>query len=265
MNFTTIGKATKETKLSYLGGINISAKIIKNMKVSDNYTYLIYLAPANQSGYNVCSHSTPECRLGCLSTSGRAGMDITCGANIIKNARIAKTKLFFEQPTFFMDWLIADLIKFEKKAIKDGFAFSVRLNGTSDIDWANVLHNGKNIFDTFPHVTFYDYSKRFEKFIDTPKNYHLTYSYTGRNWDNANVLLQQGKNVAVVFNVGKKEELPATFRGYEVINGDLTDYRVTDGSGVIVGLRFKHIQNKEVEKRIINSCFVVQPNDIDCK
>jgi len=34
--------------------------------------------------------------------------------------------------------------------------------------------------------------------------------------------------------------------------------------GVIVGLKFKHIANKEVEKEVIKSCFVVQPNDVRC-
>src|ERR1035437_155061 len=134
LEFTTIAQAKKQTGLSYLGGVSTSAKIAHSQTYSHQYTYAIYLSPANTSGYNVCNHSTPECRLGCLSTSGRAAMDIICGANIIKKARIAKTKLFFEHREYFMNWLIADLLKFEKKAIRDGFDFSVRLNGTSDID-----------------------------------------------------------------------------------------------------------------------------------
>ena len=91
MNFTTISKAKKETGLSYLGKINISAKLAKNGKVNHQYTYGIYLAPANTSGYNVCSHSTPECRLGCLATSGRAGMEIVAG---IKSENILNIPTF---------------------------------------------------------------------------------------------------------------------------------------------------------------------------
>ena len=74
--FTTIANAVTETGLSYLGGVSKSAKIMHSQKFSHQYTYAIYLSPANVSGYNVCSHSTPECRLGCLNTSGRAGMDV---------------------------------------------------------------------------------------------------------------------------------------------------------------------------------------------
>lgn len=133
MIFTTIGQAKKLTGLSYLGNINSSAKIIKNMKVSNNYTNIIYLASANTSGYNVCSHSTSECRKGCLSTSGRVKME-TSNKHTITNARIKKTKLFFEDRQFFMNWMIAEIEMYMKKAKKDGYDFSVRLNGTSDID-----------------------------------------------------------------------------------------------------------------------------------
>lgn len=160
MEFTTIGNAIKQTGFAYLGGVNISAKMIKNQKVSGNMTYVIYLAPANESGYNVCPNSTPECRLGCLSTSGRAGMELLSGSNRTKNSRINKTKLFHEHNEFFMQWLIADLRAKQAKAKVKGLDFSVRLNGTSDIDWQNNYYNGKNIFEHFPEVTFYDYTKK---------------------------------------------------------------------------------------------------------
>jgi len=132
MIFTTISSARKDTGLSYLGNINSSSKIIKNTKVSGQYTYILYLAPAQISGYNTCSHSTLLCRSGCLATSGRAGIGKD---NKIQQARIKKTKLFFEEQDFFMQWMIAEIKMFQQKAIKDGYGFSVRLNGTSDIDW----------------------------------------------------------------------------------------------------------------------------------
>jgi len=133
MKFTSIGKAKKETGLSYLGGINISSKLAKNMKVNV-MTYCLYLSPSKTSGYDVCTESTTECRLGCLATSGRAAMDIACGANIIANARIKKTKLFFEHNEYFMAWLVAEMNAAKAKAERTGFVFSARLNGTSDID-----------------------------------------------------------------------------------------------------------------------------------
>ena len=265
MKFTTIANAKKETGLSYLGNINISAKMVHSKLVSHQYTYIIYLSPASTSGYNVCSHSTNECRLGCLATSGHAGMELTAGKSIIKNCRITKTKLFYEQPEYFMDWLIAEIKMYNKKAIKDNYYFSVRLNGTSDINWQNVKINNQTIFELFPNIQFYDYTKNFNKFNYIAPNYHLTYSYTGRNWQLCKSLLSKGYNIAMIFNVKNESELPAMYKDYTVINGDLTDYRINDAKGIIVGLKFKHISNKQAEKQVLNSCFVVDPKtDINC-
>ena len=100
--FITIADAKRKTGLSYLGATGSSSKI-KKSEINDNtLTYCLYLAPTNKSGYNVCPAATLECKRGCLATSGRAGMDIIRGVNIIENARIKKTKLFFEEQDFFM-------------------------------------------------------------------------------------------------------------------------------------------------------------------
>jgi hypothetical protein len=264
MNFTTIGEAKRQTGLSYLGGVNVSAKMIKNMKVSNNMTYAIYLAPAMVSGYNVCPNSTPECRLGCLATSGRAGMDILSGKGMVERARIKKTKLFHEENDFFMDWLFKELTLAKAKANRKGFDFSVRLNATSDIDWQNVKRNGKNVFEMFPDVNFYDYTKNPTKFIDKAENYHLTFSYSGHNVAMCEKLLNKGFNVATVFNVKSEKHLPKTFMGYNVINGDLTDFRPNDGKGIIVGLKWKQIANVANNKAIKESIFVVQPESEKC-
>ncbi len=265
MNFTTIANAKKQTGLSYLGGVNLSAKMVKNMKYSGTLTYSLYLAPASTSGYNVCSHSTPECRVGCLATSGRAAIEIFLHLSTIANARINKTRLFFEHQDFFMQWLIADIKTNQAKALKLGYKFSVRLNTTSDIDWVNIRFNGQNVFEIFPDVSFYDYTKNFNKFVNKPKNYHLTLSYTGRNWDKCIEVLNKGFNVAMVFNVKKETELPVKFEGFDVTNGDLTDNRIDDANGVIIGLKWKRIADRQAEKQILNSCFVVQPTDVRCE
>jgi len=259
MEFKSIGQAKKETGLSYLGSINSSAKIIKNQIVSNNYTYIIYLAPANQSGYNICSHSTPECRLGCLNTSGRSKMEFKDGCvKRIQKARIKKTKLFIEDQDYLMNWLIAEMTLAEKKAIRNNFDFSVRLNGTSDIDWAKIKLNGQNIFNIFPNTVFYDYTKNPQKIFNDVTNYHLTFSYSGHNAVTCKKLLSHGYNIAVVFDTKKGEKLPNTFMGYPVIDGDLTDFRPNDEKGVVVGLRWKKIADKKIEKEILNSPFVVK-------
>lgn len=258
MVFSSPLRAYKQTGISYLGGVNISAKIVKNQKVSGQMTYILYLAPASQSGYNVCHNSSPECRLGCLSTSGRAAMDLISGNNIIKNARINKTKLFHENNEYFMQWLFAEISAKRKLANKKGFEFSVRLNGTSDIDWNEQKLNNKNVFETFPDIQFYDYTKNPAKFAYLADNYHLTFSYSGHNVETCKKVLAKGHNVAVIFNVKKPEQMPLTFLDYPVINGDLTDFRVNDAKGCIVGLKWKKIANSADNKAIKESVFVVQ-------
>lgn len=265
MKFTTIANAKEQTGLSYLGGVATSSKMSHSKEFSHQHTYAIYLAPAKTSGYNVCSHSTPECRLGCLNTSGRAGIEIFSGLDMIKNCRIKKTRLFYEETDFFMNWMFAEIRLKQAKAKREGFYFSVRLNATSDISWENVKVNSKTIFEIFPEIIFYDYTKNYNKFDNIAPNYHLTYSYTGRNTNKCIELLKKGFNVAVVFNVKHEYELPKTFMGYNVVNGDLTDYRVSDAKGILVGLKWKRIANRENERKVLNSCFVIQPDNINCE
>src|SRR5690606_1314591 len=121
MQFTTISKAKKDANVAYLGGINSSSKLAKNGKVSNQFTYSLYLAPASLSGFNTCPMATKECIAGCLNTSGRVKMD---KKNIIVNSRIAKTQLFFNQREFFLNWLVAEIEAGKAKAKKAGYEFS---------------------------------------------------------------------------------------------------------------------------------------------
>jgi len=131
------------------------------------------------------------------------------------------------------------------------------LNGTSDILWERMKikgteFDGLTIFEAFPHIQFYDYSKyEYSERENIPANYHLTYSYSENTTqeilsDN----LINGRNVAIVFNVckfdNKKQcyqkcscELPESWNGYQVISGDDSDVRFLDPQGVIVGLKAK--------------------------
>ena len=241
MKFTTIGSAKKQTKLSYLGSVASSSKIAKGLKYNE-MTYILYLAPASQSGYNVCPMSTEECRTACLTESGHNRIDVK--KNAINKARIAKTKLFFEHRDFFMSWLVTEIEKAKYVAESKGYTFSVRINGTSDIDLTTFKLNGKNILELFNDVQFYDYTKVAKRFkmLDKYDNYDLTYSFSGHNMFQCLDLLNKNKGrVAMVFE-GKV--LPQSFMGYKVIDGDAYDMRYMDEQGVIVGLKFKKVRNK---------------------
>jgi hypothetical protein len=241
LKFTTIGNAKKVTGLSYLGSVASSSKIAKGLKYNE-MTYILYLAPASQSGYNVCPMSTEECRTACLTESGHNRIDVK--KNAINKARIKKTKLFFEEREFFMGWLVTEIEKAKYNAEQLGYRFSVRLNGTSDIEPTLFQHNGRVIFELFDDVKFYDYTKVAKRFglLQFYPNYDLTYSYSGHNTIQCLDLLdkKQGR-IAMVFE-GKV--LPVSFMGFKVIDGDAYDMRYLDEQGVIVGLKFKKVRNK---------------------
>ena len=90
----------------------------------------------------------------------------------------------------------------------------IRMNGTSDLNWlAHKVEGGRNIFEMFPDVVFYDYTKMkpvAQKFLDQelPPNYHVTFSYGGKeNKDEALQILNKGGNLAVAFAPGKTNSM----------------------------------------------------------
>lgn len=238
MEFISKAQAKRETGLSYLGGVATSSKIKKGLKY-DEMTYIIYLAPAKMSGFEVCPMRTAECTAACLNESGHNKIDIH--ENKINKSRITKTKLFFEQRDFFMHWLVDEIASAAKKAQREGMTFSVRLNGTSDLSPEIFKLNGKNILEIFPSVQFYDYTKVFNRIRLTSKypNYDLTFSYSGENMTETIAALDSGVRAAIVF-----EEVPESYLGRTVIDGDEYDMRYVDNSDVIVGLKYKKVRNK---------------------
>lgn len=240
MKFKSIADAKRQTGLSYMGMVNPSAKHMKNAKL-DEMVYALYLAPASLSGYNVCPKSNAECRMLCLHESGQNRIDL----GTITNARVKKTKLFFEDREFFMQWLITDIQRNLDNVKKKGQHFSVRLNNTSDLspEQFYIDHNEDkvNVLELFPEVQFYDYTKVDKRvlLLDKYPNYDLTFSYDGYNWDVCEKMLARGVRVAVVF----AKDVPQEWRGYRVINGDQYDVRFRDEKDVIVGLKFKTVKN----------------------
>lgn len=253
--YKNAAQAKRETGLSYIGAVNSSAKILKNEKYNE-LTYIIYLAPANLSGYEVCPMRTVECTNACLFGSGQVIMDKT---NRVVNSRIKKTQMFFTNRDYFMQWVVDEITKFKKQAEKKGMKFSVRLNGTSDIDPTLFKINDKTLFETFPDTQFYDYTKVAKRFNLLTKydNYDLTYSFSGHNWKECEDILDNKRGrVAVVF----EKNLPDTYKGYKVVDGDSYDMRYVDDEGVIVGLKFKRVKNK-VDKT--NNPFIIAIDDIN--
>lgn len=213
-------------------------------------TFGIHLAPAKLSGFNVCKDASSGCAAACLNTAGRGAM------SSVQRARIAKTKLFFQDKQAFLAMLWKEITAGIKKAAKNGKNPCIRLNLTSDLPWEKIKLNGQSVFEAFPDVQFYDYTKSAERMVnfvngEMPKNYHLTFSRSETNGAIALGILRSGGNVAMVFRKG----LPSTYYGHEVVDGDETDLRFLDGSGKIVGLKEKGLAKKDL------SGFVLEPSE----
>ena len=221
-----------------------NAKIVKGEELG-YVTKGIHFAPAQLSGFEVCQWRSKGCTASCLNTAGRGQM------NSIQQSRIAKTKLFFDKQFDFFAKLSKEISSSIKSATKKGMNSVFRLNLTSDISWESVFFNEeepKTIFDKFPSIQFYDYTKSFKRMANFlgkhkqfPSNYHLTFSRSEHNDKLCEMVLEMGGNVAVVF----RNQLPQTGKGYEVVNGDENDLRFLDKQGVVVGLIEKGMAKKD--------------------
>ena len=204
-------------------------------------TYILYMSSftANSKGINLCSHASKGCAESCLVGSGFGGMYTG-----VMKGRIAKSDYFLSDRVEFLQQLKKEIARAVEKHKKDGAIVTIRLNGTTDIRFEKFrIFDGLNIFEVFPDVQFYDYTKNYIRFDSPlPANYHLTFSRSETNHSKAMELLSKGINVAMVF-----DKLPATYEGYKVINADLDDLRFLDPKGVICGLKYKKMTGKGVD------------------
>lgn len=203
-----------------------SPKLAKSDKAGKGYlSAIMYLAPSMPSGTQVCPHASAGCIAACLNTAGRGIYQKT------QDARIRRTRLFFDNRVAFKMQLIGELRMFVKRCWKLGQKPAVRLNGTSDLPWESLF---PELFKIFPHVQFYDYTKNYHRMVrflrgKLPRNYHLTFSRSETNeWQCVEILRLRG-NVCVVF---RDKNFPVAWNSVPCYNADLTDLRFLDPHGV---------------------------------
>lgn len=219
--------------------IDKNAKTIKGQK-KGFMTGILYFKPNAKT----CPNASIECMKFCLNGAGRGQM------KNVQAGRKRKREYYYETPQLFLRELIRDISTLKRKAQNAGLIPVVRLNGTSDINWADLKwikidpsesnrFEGYNIFEMFSETQFYDYTKDFDKLKSNQvDNYHLTFSYSGTNNAECLEAMQRGYNVTQVF------QNPPTGKFY--INGDEHDLRFLDKAipngqftGNIVALKAK--------------------------
>jgi hypothetical protein len=265
--------------------VGTDAKTIKGAKYKV-CTAILYLAPADEAGRgNLCPHASAGCRAACLFTAGRGKFDN------VRTARINKTLRWFDDRRAFLADIVQDIAKLEIYCRKHKLTPAVRLNGTSDIPWENVIlpDDGGSIMDLFPSVRFYDYTKNPHRVIKAvnsknplvspldlcyakgyfPANYSLTFSRSEDNRRQVRQVIHAGGNVAAVYSgerfdrftwsksgIARAIAHPMPERyfpdGPRIFNGDDSDARFLDPSGVVVALRAKGDARGDTSGFVIN-------------
>jgi hypothetical protein len=221
--------------------VSADAKTVKGEK-KGYLTGILYLAPSDSSGHQVCASASPGCIAGCLNSAGRAAFFPT-----IQRARVRKTRELFADREAFIAKLAKDIKALERQAKRQGLTPCVRVNGTSDLPWLAL-----RMAREFPHIRFYDYSKHPRVWERTLPNYHITFSHSETNLAECLETLTHGSNVAVVFDTKKGQQLPAEWHGYKVHDGDVSDLRFKDEFGVI-GVRAKGKAKKDCSGFVQNA------------
>ena len=230
---------------------NLLSKGSTNTKTAKNNieTYILYLSPEKQNskGVNLCPKASKGCAAACLYTAGRGKF------SNVKKSRINKSEYYISDKKIFINQLSKELVKIAAKSIKQNKKIAIRLNGTSDQDFISIIKKYNNLDllndKQFKNLVFYDYTAilgKIKKYLNT--SYSLTLS---RKEDNESDILQAlklGGNVAAVF----RDELPTTYKGFNVVNGDESDLVMLEAKNCILGLKAKGDAKKDKSGFVID-------------
>ena len=237
------------TKLLSNGSSN--AKTKKNQRP----TKILYLHPSKIEGKEMCPFASEGCRMSCLNTAGRGAMQS------VQDARIRRTKQYVLNRVEFFDKIQKEINGFAKWHKRE---VAVRLNGTSDQPLVEsiIVAQMRHIE---PNVVFYDYTKNHKKagirLLPSGHTYVVAFSYSEKEGSESQALdvLEGGGISAIVF-----DELPKTWHGYPVVNGDERDDLMVDIEGpAVLGLvakgKAKHDTSGFVVKKTANHMHVPKP------
>jgi hypothetical protein len=214
-----------------------------------------------------CTHASPSCLKDCIYHTGNARFDNVHMAREMRTSRLfhpetkATTMLEIETDIDRLISLCKEILRFHGVQLQP----VIRLNGTTDINWAK---EAAYLHEQFPSIQFYDYTK-VPKYMDmylsgqnpyTGKpfapNYHVTFSRSETNRAEALKYLEMGGNVAIVFD---KTPETLTYHGktYRVVDGDRHDLRFLDdvegmkqsGEGLVIGLKYKRPSKTEGQRK----------------
>ncbi len=258
---TTLGQVLDDHKdyfnkpPSYLLGIDSSYKVAKGKKLKV-VTAIQYL-PADKmiSSNTFCSNADRNgCAKDCLKDSGRLGMMNSQRAMISRGLFYLYMNASYERQLRY---------ELDKAYMTYGDDLAVRLNGTSDLNY-------KDIIKDYPHIQFYDYTKNRNMMMKNKnKNHHYTFSGSMFSDYSIKELKQAVKdklNIALAFNTANskhdKLKIPSKLFGVELVSFDETDERFKDDQGSIGYLTRKgsSIKVRQQDDQEVNNFFITSSN-----
>ena len=219
---TTSAKAAKASGFGYINAIH-------------------YMAPHTIAGVgNLCPFASPGCAASCLGYhTGHASMvknshDVT-SKNRTRISRDDKAWHYMRNRGNYRVALHKGIEKLKRKALKEGLKLAIRFNGSTDVTGEPVM-----IANAHPEIPVNEYTKSVRFALanargEHPANLRVCFSRSEINHDDCIKVLEAGGIVSVVFH----GELPATWEGFEVVNGDEHDLLHKWPRGVVVGLKAK--------------------------
>jgi hypothetical protein len=219
----------------------------RSKKVVDKFGNYIRLASLSMRPDDILcpSRHLAGCAEPCLVSAGMGAF------SNVEAGRQAKTDFFHNDREGFLDQLRRELGNFERLCAKTNTKPVVRLNTISDIQWERY-----GIPQAFPNVFFYDYTKIAKRLGNTPDNYRLMFSYSGKAeyQKQVAIALKHDVPISVVFF----GDMPETFLGRRVIDGDASDLENLFSGKTIVGLKAKGKAKKSESDFIVNTNLILR-------
>jgi hypothetical protein len=196
----------------------------------------------------VCARSTAGCRAGCvITTTGRAELEQRAAANRgtdpyggdIFRGRLARTLLLAVDPAAYLRLTVDAVDALADIGRQHGMPRRWRLAVADDIRYELVAPGLLTAMGA-GSVRPYAYTKFRPDDRPAPRGVALTYSASER-WTVRDILTacDAGHRVAVVLDTPRGADLPPTWLGRRVVDGDATDDQHAHPAGTIVALRAK--------------------------
>jgi len=211
--------------------VNSSTKIEKGQKLNI-HTGILYLKPADQvTTKTLCpTAQLMGCKKGCLIDSGQLGKKAG------SNAATKRTIMFALNADKFRQHLKLEILQHK---LEYGDSLAIRLNGTSDIDFSDIIAS-------MPDQQFYDYTKVYSRVLKNKlPNYDLTFSGSANNAKSLQMTaraISAGYRTVLAVNTAETKgeyKLPSKLGDIPLINMDDTDVRFKDDSNAVGVLKRK--------------------------